>query len=244
MTRRAAGYQRARHVDRLGRGRAAERDRLHGPVAGRAGRSTSGAPTTTNLVRGLDSRAILAAVKRGAAVINMSYGSARCAARVPALQARSRGDRPVAAAGNEWRAATRSSSRPRCRTSDRRAVDADHPRRQFSNPTRRWTSRAGESIPSRCRRARQGADRLPAERRLHAPWTERALRPDGLGRRRLDPRHAADLTGRPGAQVVRLSARDIGAKGYDSDTGFGLLDVGAALQKRRRRATRSSPTTT
>jgi hypothetical protein len=34
------------------------------------------------------------------------------------------------------------------------------------------------------------------------------------------------------AQVVRLSARDIGKAGYDSDTGFGLLDIGAALTKR------------
>jgi hypothetical protein len=46
------------------------------------------------------------------------------------------------------------------------------------------------------------------------------------------------LEARPGltpdqvAQVVRLSARDLGRKGFDNATGFGLLDVGAALAKK------------
>jgi hypothetical protein len=34
------------------------------------------------------------------------------------------------------------------------------------------------------------------------------------------------------AQVVRLSARDLGRQGWDQDTGFGLLNVGAALVRR------------
>ena len=40
-----------------------------------------------------------------------------------------------------------------------------------------------------------------------------------------------DLTPDQVAQVVRLSARDIGAQGLRQPTGFGLLDVGAALRK-------------
>jgi hypothetical protein len=32
------------------------------------------------------------------------------------------------------------------------------------------------------------------------------------------------------AQVVRLSARDLGPKGWDRDTGYGLLNVGKALK--------------
>jgi hypothetical protein len=40
-----------------------------------------------------------------------------------------------------------------------------------------------------------------------------------------------DLSPDQAAQAVRLGAHDIGAKGYDSDTGFGLLDVGSALKK-------------
>ena len=38
------------------------------------------------------------------------------------------------------------------------------------------------------------------------------------------------------AQVVRLSARDIGKKGWDPSTGFGALDLRAALGKRPARA--------
>ena len=40
------------------------------------------------------------------------------------------------------------------------------------------------------------------------------------------------------AQVIRLSARDLDREGWDPHTGFGLLDVGAAL---RRRAPRNDP---
>jgi hypothetical protein len=40
-----------------------------------------------------------------------------------------------------------------------------------------------------------------------------------------------DLSPDQAAQVVRLSARDLGRKGFDNATGFGLLDVGAALAK-------------
>jgi subtilisin family serine protease len=40
-----------------------------------------------------------------------------------------------------------------------------------------------------------------------------------------------DLTWDQVAQVVRISARDLGRKGFDVQTGFGLLDVGAALTR-------------
>ncbi len=40
-----------------------------------------------------------------------------------------------------------------------------------------------------------------------------------------------DLTPDQVAQAVRLSARDLGKKGFDVQTGFGLLNVGAALTR-------------
>ena len=43
------------------------------------------------------------------------------------------------------------------------------------------------------------------------------------------------------AQVVRLSAHDLGAKGWDASTGFGLLDVGAALKRAAPRHDPSEP---
>jgi hypothetical protein len=41
-----------------------------------------------------------------------------------------------------------------------------------------------------------------------------------------------DLRGDQIGQVVRLSARDVGPKGWDQNTGFGVLDVAAALQRK------------
>jgi len=41
-----------------------------------------------------------------------------------------------------------------------------------------------------------------------------------------------DLSPDQAAQVVRLSARDLGRKGFDNATGFGLLNVGNALAKK------------
>ena len=47
------------------------------------------------------------------------------------------------------------------------------------------------------------------------------------------------------AQTLRGSARDLGSKGWDSATGFGLLSMTGALTLRdARRPTRTSPTTT
>jgi hypothetical protein len=42
-------------------------------------------------------------------------------------------------------------------------------------------------------------------------------------------------------QVIRLSARDIGDEGYDSATGFGALDIAAALERTPPVADRQEP---
>ena len=177
-------------------------------------------------------KGIQTAIKAGAAVINMSYGSAKlCRAEYNALQRAVRhGIVPVAAAGNEFADGNPlefPASLPHVLTVG--AVDATLHSSPFSNRNGALDlSAPGESIMTAVPPAldddgtKDGWERLDGTS-FSAPMVSaavawiRAARPD------LSPDQAA--------QVVRLSARDVGAKGYDSDTGFGVLDVGAALQK-------------
>jgi hypothetical protein len=172
------------------------------------------------------------AIAAHAAVINMSYGSASlCRAEYRALQRAVRhGIVPVAAAGNEFGAGNPlefPASLPHVLTVG--AVDASLTSSPFSNRNAALDlSAPGESIMTAVPPAldddgtKDGYERLDGTS-FSAPMVSaavawvRAARPD--------------LSSDQAAQVVRLSARDIGAKGYDSDTGFGLLDIGAALQK-------------
>ena len=177
---------------------------------------------------------VRAAVRAGAAVINMSYGSqSLCRAEYNAIQlATRRGIVPVAAAGNEFTEGNPlefPASLPHVLTIA--AVNARLDSSAFSNSNPAIDlSAPGESIMTAVPVPLDVEDGIPdGYQRLNgtsfsAPMVSgavawvRAARPD------LSPDQVA--------QVVRLSARDLGRKGFDNATGFGLLDVGAALTKK------------
>jgi hypothetical protein len=178
-------------------------------------------------------RGVQRAVAAGAAVINMSYGAPNlCRAEYTALQrAVRRGIVPVAAAGNEFAAGNPlefPASLPHVLTIA--AVNSRLDSSSFSNANAAVDlSAQGEGILTAVPRAldeegeRDGYMHLDGTS-FSAPMVSgavawvRAARPD------LSPDQVA--------QVVRLSARDLGRRGFDADTGFGLLDVGAALTRR------------
>ena len=163
----------------------------------------------------------------------MSYGSASlCVSEYHAIQrAVKAGIVPVAAAGNEFDSGNPlefPASLPHVLTVG--AVDASLRSSAFSERNAALDlSAPGESIMAAVPPSldedgnKDGYMRLDGTS-FSAPMVSaavawvRAARPD------LSPDQVAE--------VVRLSAKDIGRKGYDSDTGFGLLDVGAALAKR------------
>ena len=177
-------------------------------------------------------RGVRTAIRAGAAVINMSYGSQQlCRAEYNAIQlAVRRGIVPVAAAGNEFDAGNPlefPASLPHVLTIA--AVNAALDSSSFSNSNPAVDlSAPGESIMTAVPPALDGDGTQDGYQRLDgtsfsAPMVSgavawvRAARPD------LSPDQVA--------QVIRLSARDLGRKGFDNNTGFGLLDVGAALAK-------------
>jgi hypothetical protein len=173
------------------------------------------------------------AIKEHAAVINMSYGSASlCVSEYHALQRAVRaGIVPVAAAGNEFDSGNPlefPASLPHVLTVG--AVDASLRSSAFSERNAALDlSAPGESIMAAVPPSldedgvKDGYMRLDGTS-FSAPMVSAAVAWVRAARPNLAPDQVA--------QVVRLSAKDIGRKGYDSDTGFGLLDVGAALTKK------------
>src|SRR5215210_6817102 len=179
-------------------------------------------------------RGVREAIRHGAAVINMSYGSqSLCRAEYSAIQlAIRRGIVPVAAAGNEFASGNPlefPASLPHVLTIA--AVNARLDSSSFSNSNPAIDlSAPGESIMTAVPVSLDIEDGNPdGYQRLNgtsfsAPMVSgavawvRAARPD------LSPDQVA--------QVVRLSARNLGRKGFDNATGFGLLDLGAALTKK------------
>jgi Subtilase family len=171
-----------------------------------------------------------AAIVNGAAVINMSYGSqGLCFPEYVALQfAVARGIVPVAAAGNEFAAGNPlefPASLPHVLTVA--AVAPDLSSSLFSNTSGAIDlSAPGERImtavppgldgdPVKDGYERQSGTSFAAPMVSAAVGWVRAQRPE--------------LTADQAAQAVRLSATDLGRPGWDLDTGFGLLSVGAAL---------------
>jgi hypothetical protein len=179
-------------------------------------------------------RGVRAAIRNGAAVINMSYGSQiLCVPEYNAIQlAIRRGIVPVAAAGNEFAEGNPlefPASLPHVLTVA--AVNSRLNASSFSNANPAVDlSAPGESIMTAVPVSLDTEDgdqdgwmRLDGTS-FSAPMVSgavawvRAARPD------LSPDQAA--------QVVRLSARDLGKRGFDNATGFGLLNVGNALAKK------------
>jgi hypothetical protein len=182
-------------------------------------------------------RGILTAVKRGASVINMSYGSPRfCTPEYLALEvAVAHGIVPVAAAGNELAEGNPvefPGALPHVVTVG--AVGPDDRATQFSNANAAVDlSAPGECVPvavplglakegTGCPAAPAGYD-YESGTSFAAPMVSAAIAWIRAARPSLKADQAAD--------VVRFSARDVGTKGYDGETGYGVLNVDRALAR-------------
>jgi subtilisin family serine protease len=177
-------------------------------------------------------RGIAGAIEIGVATINMSYGSPNlCFAEYVEIQhAVSRGVIPVAAAGNEFNEGNPlefPASLPHVLTVA--AVGPDLRPSFFSNASAAVDLSAPGSgilaaVPSAFDEDGQkdgytflsGTSFSAPMVAAAATWV-RAARPT--------------LESDQVAQVVRLSAQDLGAEGWDSATGFGLLSIGGALRR-------------
>jgi hypothetical protein len=176
---------------------------------------------------------IATAIERGAAVINMSYGSPDiCYPEYVALQfAVANGIVPVAAAGNELADGNPleyPASLPHVLT-----IAAVGPAPQFrvsyfSNANAAIDlSAPGENIMTAvppaldADGARDGYERQSGTS-FAAPMVAAAVAWVRAAR--------ADLSADQVTQAVRLSARDVGRDGWEPDTGFGVLSVGRALE--------------
>jgi hypothetical protein len=167
-------------------------------------------------------------------VINMSYGSADpCYAEYAALQyAVAKGVIPVAAAGNEFAVGNPPefpASLPHVLTVA--AVAADGRSSAFSNANEAVDLAApGEGILTAVPISMDTEDGTPDGYQaldgtsFSAPMVSAAA----AWLRAARPTLTADQV----AQALRLSARDLPPKGWDRDTGFGVLSVGAALEHR------------
>ena len=178
-------------------------------------------------------RQIATAIKRNAAVINMSYGSPEaCYPEYVAVQlAVAMGIVPVAAAGNEFRDGNPlefPASLPHVLTVAAVGPAPTFRVSYFSNANAAIDlSAPGENIMTavppahdddgaRDGYARQSGTSFAAPMVAAAVAWVRAARPG--------------LTADQAAQAVRLSAVDLGRDGWDADTGFGVLSVGEALE--------------
>jgi subtilisin family serine protease len=174
--------------------------------------------------------AIGKAIQAGAAVINMSYGStSECAAeKVQIYYAVAKGIIPVAAAGNEFQQGNPlefPASLPHVITVA--ATDLQNHSADFSNANDAVDlSAPGVGIMTAVPPALDqdgtpdGYETLSGTS-FAAPMVSAAMAWIRAARPNLQPDQAE--------QAVRLSATDVGRKGWDSLTGFGVLDVGAAL---------------
>ena len=170
------------------------------------------------------------AVAAGAAVINMSYGSPNfCFAEYEQLQRATRaGVTLVAAAGNEFTVGNPSeypASLPHVLTVA--AVGRDYKPSYFSNANAAVDlSAPGEEIltavPPRfdADGTRDGYEAVTGTS-FAAPMVAAAA----AWVRQARPELSSDQV----AQVVRRGARDVGRRGWDANTGFGVLSVGGAL---------------
>ena len=173
---------------------------------------------------------IAAALQQGAGVINMSYGSrGLCYPEYVALQfAVARGSIPVAAAGNEFAEGNPleyPASLPHVLTVA--AVGPDLSSSYFSNTSAAIDlSAPGEGIMTAVPRPADDDGAVDGYLRqsgtsFAAPMVAAAV----AWVRQARPELAPDQI----AQAVRLGATDIGRRGWQPDTGFGLLSVSRAL---------------
>jgi hypothetical protein len=190
-------------------------------------------PTGTRITCDASARGIARAVAEGAAVINMSYGSpSRCIAEEEQImRAVKAGVVPVAAAGNEFEEGNPlefPASLPHVITVG--AVDPDDEPTSFSNESgavdlSAYGSEIIAGVPAQFDTADGTADGFAyvAGTSFAAPMVSAAVAWVRAARPELTPFQAA--------QVVRLGARDVGRRGYESATGFGVLHMPGALSR-------------
>ena len=176
-------------------------------------------------------QAISQAISAGAAVINMSYGSPSLCApeKVQLYYAVARGIIPVAAAGNEFQNGNPleyPASLPHVVTVA--ATDPQDESAAFSNANAAVDlSAPGVDIMTAVPPALDTDGTADGYTRqsgtsFAAPMVSAAMAWIRVARPELQPDQAL--------QAVRLTARDVGRKGWDPLTGFGILDVGNALK--------------
>ena len=188
-------------------------------------------PNGDNILCSDSSRAIGRAIRAGADVINMSYGAAnfRCATEErQILRAIAAGAVPVAAAGNEFQdgnplefpaslphvitvAAVGPDDRPTGFSSESAAIDLSAPGVDIFTAVPAAFDTQG---------ARDGFAFL-AGTSFASPMVAAAIAWVRAAR--------PDLTPYQAAQVVRLGVRDVGGRGYEDATGFGVLSMPLAL---------------
>jgi subtilase family protein len=172
------------------------------------------------------------AIKAGASVINMSYGSrGLCTPEYVALQfAVARGIVPVAAAGNEFAEGNPlefPASLPHVLTVA--SVGQDGSSSYFSNTSAAIDLAApGENIQTAVPVA---LDEDPTKDGYQVQSGTSFAAPMVAGAVAWVKAARPDLTGDQLNQVVRLSAKDVGRQGWEPDTGFGVLNVGNALNQ-------------
>jgi subtilisin family serine protease len=174
--------------------------------------------------------AIGQAVAAGAAVINMSYGStSECTAeKIQIYYAVARGAIPVAAAGNEFEQGNPlefPASLPHVVTVA--ATDANGKSASFSNANDAVDlSAPGVNIETAVPPALDDDGTPDGYQRLSGTSFAAPMVSAGMAWiRQARPTLAPDQV----VQAVRLSATDVERSGWDALTGFGVLNVGAAL---------------
>jgi hypothetical protein len=192
--------------------------------------STSGASDNDSFTCAASGQAIGRAIAAGAAVINMSYGSDTLCApeKVQIYYGVARGIIPVAAAGNEFEEGNPleyPANLPHVITVA--ATDSSDRSAEFSNAND-WVDLSAPGVnietavpPALDEDGVKDGYQVLSGTSFSAPMVSAAMAWVREARPDLQPDQVE--------QAVRLSARDVGRKGWDSLTGFGVLDVGNAL---------------
>jgi hypothetical protein len=191
---------------------------------------TSGASDNDSFTCAASGQAIAKAIAAGAAVINMSYGSDTLCApeKVQIYYGVAKGIIPVAAAGNEFEEGNPleyPANLPHVITVA--ATDSADHSAEFSNAND-WVDLSAPGVnietavpPALDEDGVKDGYQVLSGTSFSAPMVSAAMAWVRAARPDLQPDQVE--------QAVRLSARDVGRKGWDSLTGFGVLDVGNAL---------------
>jgi Subtilase family len=192
--------------------------------------STEGASDADSFTCAASGKAIAQAIAAGAAVINMSYGSDTLCApeKVQIFYGVAKGVIPVAAAGNEFEQGNPleyPANLPHVITVA--ATTSDDKSAAFSNAND-WIDLSAPGVdietavpPSLDDDGTKDGYEALSGTSFSAPMVSAAMAWVREARPDLQPDQVE--------QAVRLSARDVGRRGWDSLTGFGVLDVGNAL---------------